>query len=859
MKTLLLISSLFLFSLVSFAQTKPAVKTTMKPLGPKVYALIVGVADYQYPDMYKPLDYADDDGREFYKYLLKSNNGSVKPENVDTLFNEQATSTAIMMKLVEFKEKLKEGDMFYFYFSGHGDAYDAELAYLLAYDAPPGRGGKEKNHYLIGSGVVEVYKIKQIFRRITAENVKLVFISDACRTNELAGGTEGKQYVYKRVMEEDAGEIRFTSCASNQKSFEGPQWGGGRGVFSYHFVNGLTGLADEDNDGKVTVDELEDYVSKCVKKDTKDEDEMVPKQTPQFGCSIEMCDYQILNYVDKVEKEKLIVKLQTSSGGGSMNNAKGKGIDLSAEIEKYGKNDLFNEFSARLKKQAYLGETGAYEIYKILVKDSVLPSQIKRELKNTLCIHLNNSVNKVLFTYLDGSMKHREYSKEYFLKAYEELTLYKELSELYEIDKAKVDANLYFLIGHSYFESEKTWELQRGLAYIDSAVLLNPNAAYIYNIKGNYHFYLHQYEKAINAYQQGISHAVNWVIPSTNLSNLYSTIGQLDSARYYIERSLVLDSNYVSTYLAYAYQLKDKGDFDLAMKYADKGLVKDPLDTRILCFKGDLHLQLGQFDLAAKNYRQSIEYDPVDYSAYAGLLKYHLEKDENPITDSLTFYMLKIILSDTAKSSTYRYIAKLLYDYEQYEAAKSYYSFAYSVDSLNVETLLGWGDTYKAMQQKDTALMLYNYALGLDSNYSVIYNRIGNMYSENDYIDESIIYYLKAHELDPWSAVHTFNLGYHYKYKKDYVNAIFFYEKHMKQFLIQDLAVLDLARCYAITGEKEKAIEYIRKGVNTSNDWFNSKHLKKDELLKPIRGMKEFKVLLKELKKKEKAKKKNAK
>jgi tetratricopeptide (TPR) repeat protein len=847
---------MYLFLLFSagfvFSQNKPPAKTTMKPTGPKVYALIVGVADYQYPEMYKPLDYADDDGREFYKYLLKSNSGSVKPENVDTLFNENATSTAILMKLVEIKEKLKEGDLFYFYFSGHGDAYDAELAYLLAYDAPPGRGGKEKNHYLIGSGVVEVYKIKQIFRRITAENVKLVFISDACRTNELAGGTEGKQNVYKRIMEEDAGEIRFTSCASNQKSYEGPQWGGGRGVFSYHFVNGLTGLADEDEDGKVTVDELENYVSKCVKKDTKEEDEMVPKQTPQFGCSIESCDYQILNYVDKAEKEKLILKLQTQSGDIAMNTAKGKGIDLSTEISKYGKTELFNEFSSRLKRHMLIGQNGAYGIYQKLMDDSALPEQIKKELKNTLCIHLNNAVNKVLFTYLDGTMKYREYSKEYFLKAYDELSLYKELSEIYQIDKTKIDANLLFLIGHSYFESEKTWELQLGLSYIDSAVILNPNAAYIYNVKGIYHFYLHQYEKAILAFQKGIKQAPNWVAPSTNLSNLYATIGQQDSAKYYLDRSLTLDTNYVSTYLAFAYQMDAQGEIDSAINYIDKGLEKDPYDTRLLCFKGDLFMSIGNYSSAEKYYRKSIEYDSTDYAAYAGLLKYHLEKDDDPVTDSISYYMIKIVLSDTAKSSTYRYIAKLLNDYEQYEVANTYYSYAFSKDSLNVETVIGWGDTYKALEYKDTAIMLYYYAMGLDSNYSVVYNRIGNWYSDYDLTDDAIEFYLKAYTLDPWSAIHTFNLGYHFKQNKDYANSILYYEKHLKQFIIQDLAIIDLARCYAFQGDKNMALFYLKRGMQESNPWIRRKELKKDEMLKSLRKMKVYKSFLKELKKKEK-------
>lgn len=818
--------------------------------GPNVYALIVGVSDYQFPEMYKPLEYADDDGREFYHFLVKSKYGNVKAENIDTLFNERATSHAVMTKLIEYKEKLKQGDLFYFYFSGHGDAYDADLAFLLAYDAPPGRGGKEKNHYLIGSGVLEVKKIKDIFRRITVDDVKLVFISDACRTNEIAGGAEGKQFVFKKVMEDDAGEIRFTSCASNQKSFESASWGGGRGVFSYHLVNGLSGLADADAEGEegygeITVKELEEYVFKSVTKDTKAEGERVPKQTPQYACSMVSCDYEVLNRVSKAEKDKLILKLQTLEGGGGLLTTREKGVDLDNELAALGRITEYADFQQRIKENQLIGENSADEIYQKLINDPKLPEKIKKELKNVFCIHLNNSVNKTIYAYLDGSLKYREYSKEYFLKAYNELLRYKELTDLYEIDKDKIEANLLFLKGHSYYQSENTGVLKSALAMIDSAILINPNAAYIYNIKGNYHYSLHQYDQAIKSYHKGIKLAPHWVTPSTNLSSLYARLGLPDSARYYSQRSLQLDSNYVSTYQAIASQFRMLDQADSSLHYIEKGLLKDPLDVSLICMKGDLLMET-QPKQASALYYQAIRLDSTDYTPYVGLLKVHLNTSLNQ--DSLTHYMTKILLSDVTKSSSYRIIAGLLYDYGVYDVAATYYDLAYTVDSLNTDTWLGAGDTYFARGSIDTALMIYNYALMLDSNFALIYNRIGNLYYQQGDVDAAIQNYLKAYQIDPWTAVYTKELGFFYKSKEDYSNAVTYYELHLKQYLSDPVVYLELIRCYALLNNQERALHFLREAKEKSNPYLKYNDLKEDESLQNLKKNKEFKSILKELK-----------
>ncbi|MBK8297819.1 MAG: hypothetical protein IPK91_11185 [Saprospiraceae bacterium] len=55
------------------------------------------------------------------------------------------------------------------------------------------------------------------------------------------------------------------SCQPNEYSIEGEQWGGGRGAFSYHLIDALYGMADNNNDLIVNLQEagryIEDHVS----------------------------------------------------------------------------------------------------------------------------------------------------------------------------------------------------------------------------------------------------------------------------------------------------------------------------------------------------------------------------------------------------------------------------------------------------------------------------------------------------------------------------------------------------------------------------------------------------------------------
>ena len=95
---------------------------------------------------------------------------------------------------------------------------------------------------------------------LSSNDVFVVFIADACHAGKASGNIKGSEYVGNQLIQNWGPVVKILSCGPGEKSFEGPQWGGGRGAFSYHLVRGLQGLADRNKNKKVTIQELEAYL-----------------------------------------------------------------------------------------------------------------------------------------------------------------------------------------------------------------------------------------------------------------------------------------------------------------------------------------------------------------------------------------------------------------------------------------------------------------------------------------------------------------------------------------------------------------------------------------------------------------------
>ncbi len=90
-------------------------ESTQKPEGIN-YLLVIGIDDYQNVSKLKN---CVQDGQALIKTLTEKYR--FDPENVITLFNEQATRGNILNTLESYIGKIKGGDCLFIWFSGHGE------------------------------------------------------------------------------------------------------------------------------------------------------------------------------------------------------------------------------------------------------------------------------------------------------------------------------------------------------------------------------------------------------------------------------------------------------------------------------------------------------------------------------------------------------------------------------------------------------------------------------------------------------------------------------------------------------------------------------------------------------------------
>lgn len=235
----------------SFGQTKP-----------QTYAIVVGISEYADQGI-ESLEFAHRDALEFTKYLRSKAGGQVPESHIKMLLNKKASWSAIYLAMDETLEKCQSGDVVYFYFSGHGDIENNriyKLGYLICHNTP-------RNNYV--NSALRIEDLNNFANTLSVEKkVKVILITDACHSGKLAGNQSGGSFLVadqlRTVFNQEA---RLTSCLPEQVSLEDKSWGGGRSVFSYYLLNGLRGLADLNKDQKITLQDLNLYMTNSLSKD----------------------------------------------------------------------------------------------------------------------------------------------------------------------------------------------------------------------------------------------------------------------------------------------------------------------------------------------------------------------------------------------------------------------------------------------------------------------------------------------------------------------------------------------------------------------------------------------------------------
>jgi hypothetical protein len=239
-------------------------------------AVIVGVNEYEDKSI-PALKGAEKDAEEVKNLLTKQGEFEVAPE--DFLIGKDATYENVRRALSDLLWKTDPSPVSLFYFSGHGfqDSYGA--GYIAPWDM-------EKQRPFVKG--IDMQGVKQLALQSKQKDA-VVLILDCCYAGVAADekglsealGTAEKAFSGMSGMFESAekaaevatGVFVFSSSANDQTSREllncchtlGTGEPHAHGAFTFHLIEGLSGLATSEPGGSISVAALRDHISKHLK------------------------------------------------------------------------------------------------------------------------------------------------------------------------------------------------------------------------------------------------------------------------------------------------------------------------------------------------------------------------------------------------------------------------------------------------------------------------------------------------------------------------------------------------------------------------------------------------------------------
>lgn len=488
--------------------------TTIK--GSQTFALIVGVSKYKY---IQPLQFADKDAELFRDYIKSPAGGFVKDDNIFFLINEQVDIGNFWAKGFQWlrSKKLQKGDRLFIYLAGHGDAIDQDQFFFLGYDCNP---AGDKNNYLVG-GAIQLFNLKKKIAAETSKGVDVFFIMDACRTNELPGGTAGLNFLNTAVTEKKAGETIMLATAAGYESLEDASIGEGHGLFTWYLVEGLKGIADSINvkDSRITLQEIQTYVTANVSQVAMQR--FKKNQVPFFCCDDK--SGQVITHVDSIYLMNWLRLNKSKGSGNSIGNFSSVKNDTAGLY-------LYTRFNQAISQKNSVGRANAESLFNQL-QQRYSGNIYTLDAKSTLAAEFIRQAQASVSSYLiNGSIdpvKIREYNEasEMLEKA---IVLLKEDDPDFT---QSIMSRFYFLRSAGEYSVIEAFQNAYAVLFYEN------NSAIAANLLSALHLSVNNEDSALYYARRAVSSAPHWKPAYTSLSKVFSSKGMSDSAKYYKKRA----------------------------------------------------------------------------------------------------------------------------------------------------------------------------------------------------------------------------------------------------------------------------------------------------------------------------------
>ena len=820
------------------------------------YAMIMGISTYKF---IRPLSFADSDAELFRDFLKSPAGGKLPDSSIYFLKNEDAKAANFLVKGMSWlrNRNLKSGDRLYIYLAGHGDAINQDEYFYLTYDCNP---AGDKNNYLI-TGTIQLYNLKVRIAEASRKGVEVIFIMDACRTNELPGGGEGQQQLQAAISEKQAGEIIMLATGAGQESLEDPLIGGtGHGLFTYYLVDGLTGMADSDgaHDNLVTLDELEKYIATTVP--TYALQKHNRKQNP-FLC----CDENKKKVIAKVDTAFLKKWVRTKKLTGQIQKYNssfmkrgGTAIDRGFIVDgKYQMNidfadtsilDLYNSFNRALREFNLTGNGNSAEGFYQQLNKLAPTNNYTIDARLSLATEYINLAQSKINLYLEG----RDVSSIQRIRSQlddddksDEVTNsldrmekvarqdFSEVGKMLEraIDYAETDdegfrkkliAKRFFFKAQGYFDKgASTAGLRSAIQDAMQAYRNDPTAAYILNTLSSLQLDNNKPDSAIHFGLLAAKQAPHWRYPYMNIANAYTKKNKMDSALVYFKKALSVDDSRADAYVDLGYFYFQQRKLDSAKVYYEKALLLDPRNAPANNNMGWLLRENRQFDQALVYFRRSLAYDSTFFNAYNGISRVFTDLRR---FDSARIYYQKAMKNYPDKLITSNYIGQFYQDLNQVDSARAYYVQAAVYDPTYDAPFINLGRLYTQTKQYDSAQFYYRKALDLNNKNFRGFNQLGLMFTDMKNFDSAFYYYKKGLELNPDNSIVLNNMGLAYYSTDKLDSASRYFQRVMNVNPDNPYAANNLGLVFHKMKRLDSALAYYSKAMELKKDLVSAQY-----------------------------------
>ena len=684
----------FLINSILFAQTPKGIReerSDQQSTGIN-RAVVVGISDYkQIPS----LNFAEKDAREFADFLKANKEWKIDSANCRLLTNEQAKAGDIITALEWVHEVSAKGDKFIFYFSGHGDVEtksDVNQGYLLAYDSPI-------NNYI--TGALGVDYLRKLFSDIIEKGAKVLIFTDACRSGHLAGGNTGVQQTAANFNRQWKNEVKVLSSQPDELSFEGTQWGEGRGVFSFYLIKGMNGFADVNKDSIITINELEQYVGQQVSAATANKQQPIFEAASKYSEKIAYSDsFQMHRYAKWAGGENI-----------SLVSLKEKGFNSDKLTHKVLENWLALSQKSQLEKLQFMNPSDRYALTAMAMNE--LQEIINQTLIGKTLV-TDSGYRKALILADQILMLNRE-SQPFFLDHIKNIKRYLLINKVCLFEDA---------IPLSTFNTFR--------AMLDTALNSEPGAAYLLCTKGVLFMTSSSYDSAIYYFQKAMESSPTWLMPAYYTGQAYEKLNQKTEAIRYYEKILAMDTAFRKFECAECFYMA-LGELYLDQKKYDKAEASYLSAIRLRENAPDIMESLVELFYISKQKEkkqhwigrlQNLETDLYDkIITLSVLIQYH-EFPKTIAREKLDSFQ-NLSLTDKELGAVFFAEGVYLESFKQPHASEAYEQ-AYSYDTLNYNYFRQALQSILTENRFEDALVLldkYEHLFSLRKNLEISYMR----------------------------------------------------------------------------------------------------------------------------------------